>query len=330
MWYTPWWDATDRFGHWAGARDSHTGLPILGSYSSNDPVIIRAQYQAMRECGVDFIILDDTNTIFVDNSIVDHSIRAWFDFMDALPPDERLPLCIAFGGELNQHNCPQCFYDAADYLWKTYAQRPSYFRMNGKPLALWYIEKDVIPDWTDPRFTIRRCYHFFRTADQATHEGWGWGSRPYPPDNTECMSFFPGWGPSGGDSIDRRGGNYYEDCWLRVLKARPRYVAIADWNQWEEQTAIEDSSQWVDHYGMSCPNWYRQITRGYAALRLHELLHGFYYRDESQQAVYYCTRHLKLVHVPEYPHQMPTIVTPTDWLDSTTKLDWTGTLEPEP
>ncbi len=153
--------------------------------------------------------------------------------------------------------------------------------------------------------------------------------------NSECMSFFPGRvvaNPVFRDRtfIDRRGGDYYQDCWVRALKAHPRYVALTSWNGWDEQTAIEDSTDWRDHYGLACPNWYRQITKGYAYLRLHLLLHGFYYKDAARPDVYYCTRHLKLVHVPEYPHQLPTIFAPEGWLDRVPKLPWTGKLEPEP
>jgi hypothetical protein len=336
MWYEPNYDAADKFGHWASGRDNHSGTPVFGNYSGNDPTVIRSQYQAMRECGVNFVILNDDQTIFAEEGITDRNIRAWFDFMDALPADQRLPLCLSFGGELNSHSDKGAFLEAADYIWKSYAQRPSYFRMSGKPLLLWYIEKDVFPDWSDPRFTVQNCYNAGGAGhEQDAHGGWGWGSYPYPSDNAQCMSFFPGRvvaNPAYRDRtfIDRRGGNYYEECWVRVLKARPRYVAVTSWNGWEEQTAIEDSTDWRDQYGLSCPNWYRQITKGYAYLRLHLLLHGFYYKDASRPDVYYCTRHLKLLHVPEYPHLMPTITTPEGWLDRVPKLPWAGKLEPEP
>lgn len=335
VWYLPEYDAADKFGHWSSDRDNHSGTPALGNYSSNGPAVIRSQYQAMRECGVNFIIMNDNQTLFTEDGITDRNIRAWFDFMDALPAEQRLPLCLSFGGELNSRSDRAAFLEAADYLWKAYAQRPSYFRIGGKPLLLWYIENNVFPGWSDPRFAIQHCYNAGgANHEQDAHGGWGWGSYPYPSDNSECMSFFPGRvvaNPVFRDRtfIDRRGGDYYQDCWVRALKAHPRYVAITSWNGWDEQTAIEDSTDWRDHYGLACPNWYRQITKGYAYLRLHLLLHGFYYKDASRTDVYYCTRHLKLVHIPEYPHQMPTITTPEGWLDRVPKLPWAGTLEPE-
>lgn len=328
VFYTAWWDEEDKFKHWSDARDRVKMTPTLGHYSGNDPIVIRAQYRAMRECGVDFVVMDDTNTLFVDDGIINRNIRAWFDFMDALPADQRLPICIAFGGELNQHADRDSFLKAADSLWQQFAQRPSYFRLDGKPLALWYIEKDVLSDWTDARFTVRRCYHFLRTPDQGRTQGWGWGALPYPPDNTECMSLMPGWQLGNDPGVPRRGGDFYMESWLRVLKAHPRFTLLTDWNNWQEQTSLEDSSDWKDSYGYSTPNWYRQITTAYAALRARHFLSGAYYRAEGETSVYYCSRAQVFVHVPAYPHRKPVILVPTGWMDALPKHEWSGSLEP--
>ena len=40
----------------------------------------------MQECGIEFLVMDDTNCVWVDNSRIDGLIRTWFDFMDAKPP----------------------------------------------------------------------------------------------------------------------------------------------------------------------------------------------------------------------------------------------------
>jgi hypothetical protein len=104
--------------------------------------------------------------VWVDNSRSDGLIRTWFDFMDAKPAQERIPIAIAAGGELNQHNRRDAWTEAVEYLWQTYARRPSYMRVNGKPVLHWYVEKDVWPEWTDARWTIRRTNHFFWSARQ--------------------------------------------------------------------------------------------------------------------------------------------------------------------
>ena len=313
MFYTAWWDEQDRFRSWQRLHGPNQSVPVLGNYSAGDPQVIRRQYEMMRECGIDFLILDDTNTIFVDDSIVDPNIKAWFDFMDALPPKERIWLCTAFGGELNQHSDPKSFHAAADYLYTNYANRPSHWRRDGLPFILWYIERDVITDWKDPRWFIRRCYHFFRTEDQAKHEGWGWGSKPYPPPNKECMSFFPGWSQGDNPPIERRGGDYFMECWVRVLKEQPKYVAIADWNQWHERCAVEDTTDWVDTRGYSTPDWYRQIIQGYKAMSQRSLLPGWFYRREEKLGDVYLFDGHQLVHQGEYPHRHPVLILPQDW-----------------
>jgi len=46
---------------------------------------------------------------------------------------------------------------------------------------------------------------------------------------------------------------HYVREWLRVLKARPQFVTIADWNNFEEETAVEDSFAWEDGQGHAVP-----------------------------------------------------------------------------
>jgi hypothetical protein len=67
------------------------------------------------------------------------------------------------------------------------------------------------------------------------------------------MSFFPGWSFGDNLPIERRRGGHFTDCWLRALKARLRYVAIADWNQWHEPCAVEDAVDWWDYHDYSTP-----------------------------------------------------------------------------
>ncbi len=313
VWYTAWWDSHDQFGHWKSVRNQNA-LPTLGKYTARDTKTIRAQYNAMREAGVTFVIFDDTNTLFVDNSVIDHTILAWYDFMDALPEADRLELCVAFGGELNQHKNKAGHQEASDYLFRTFANRPSQMRVDGRPLLLWYIETDVLDDWNDVRWNVKRTYHFLRTPDQAKHGGWGWGSHVLPPENAECMSIKPGWyGGPPSQPWPRREGDTYMECWLRVLQVRPRFVTVADWNNWAEETAIEDSPFWKDSYGDAAPRLYRQITRAYAAiLRRNELLSGYCYREDESDLVYRWNGRVLERH--ENPHHAPVILLPRGWL----------------
>lgn len=311
-WYIPFWTTGDEFGHWRAVAARGAAMPVGGRYAASDPKVIERQWREMRACGLDFLVMDHTNTVFVDNRLIDNNIRAWYDFMDGRPASERIPIAIAAGGELNQHNNRQAWLDAADYLWKTYARRPSYLRHRGKSVLHWYIEKDLWPEWRDARWTIRRTYHFFRMDGQKAHGGWGYGGDHDPPCNPECMSFHPGWDLSPPGHA-RENGDFYRRMWIKAVRCAPRYVLLSDWNGWHEGTALEDSDAWKDSYGDPAPPWYRLLTQGYIAAFRSELREGFFYRDEAQPGVFLWKRG-QLHHQAAYPHKQPVIVLPSGLL----------------
>jgi hypothetical protein len=151
LWYTAWWSADDRFQHWSHCHR----LPSRGKYSAGDPAVIAAHFAQFRDMGVDFLIMDDTNIAGTDGGRINDNIRAWFNFMDARPAAERIAICIAGGGEMRSAGRAGQ-QQAADYYWATWAKRPSYFRLNGKPLLLVDTDKNYGPgDFSDERFTVR-------------------------------------------------------------------------------------------------------------------------------------------------------------------------------
>lgn len=308
--------------HWRAVRDRGGALPLGGPESSADPVVMERQFCQMQECGIEFLVMDDTNCVWVDNSRIDGLIRTWFDFMDSKPAQERIPIAIAAGGELNQHNRREAWTKAVEYLWQTFAARPSYMRVGGKPVLHWYVEKDVWPEWTDARWTIRRTNHFFWSARQALDGGWGYGTDPSLPGIKECMSFWPGWdlSPPG---ISREGGGLYRRQWIKALKLQPRHVLLSDWCGWCEGTAIEDSDRWTDTYGDPAPAWYRLMTQGYIAAYNGRLVKGFYYRDQAQGHVYRWDG-TAAAHVSAYPRGIPVIVLPEGMLTSLSQTSRAG------
>ena len=314
LWYTVWWTKDDQFRHWTNCHR----FPTRGRYSAGDPEIIAAHYAQFRDLGVDFLILDDTNCAGADGGRINDNIRAWFDFMDARTPSERIPICIGGGGEMRASG-KAGQQRAADFYWAQWAQRPSYFRLQGKPLLLVDTDKNYGPgDFEDPRFTVRWAYNGDNHAAMRQRKTWGWGSYAPAPVLEESMSIWPGHrfpanlARLGNDPLEapREGGELYVREWLRVLKARPQFVTVADWNNFEEETAIEDSYAWEDRWGHAVPDLYRRITRAYSRLRgamditagptaktgsreedssapwAKGLVKGEYYRSESGPEVY--------------------------------------------
>ncbi len=309
VWVMTMFDEADQFHHWNDVRKRHASMPVSGPFSCSDPAEVAKEYGEIRDAGIDYVLLDDTNTIGVDGGLVDKAVQAWFDYSDAQPKGQRLSLAIAAGGELNQHSDPVAWRRAVDTLYVRYAHRPSYLKAEGKPVLYWYIERDVDSNWADSRWTVRRTYHFFRTKDQFTFGGWGYGSDDSPrPDGLACASIQPGWDQSG-PGFPRNGGDTYCNRWIRALQSHARSILLSDWNGWNEGTALSRSLRWLDHYGEPTPTWYIDLTRGYVQLFKGHPVEGFYYREDGQPDLYQFSSG-RFVYQSEYPDSKPTIVAP--------------------
>lgn len=290
LWYTVWWTKDDQFRHWTNCHR----FPVRGRYTAGDPEIVKAHYTTFRDLGVDFLIMDDANCAGNDGGRINDNIRAWFDFMDKLPAAERIFICIGGGGEMRGGG-RAAQQKAGDFYWDTWALRPSYFKLNGKPLVLVDTDKNYGPgEWDDARFTVRWAYNGDNHAVMKKNKTWGWGSYAPTPELTECMSIWPGHrfpkyvADQGKDPLEepREGGQLYVREWLRALKFRPQFVTVADWNNFEEETALEESHAWEDARGYCVPDLYVRITRAYSRLRSGKFVKGEHYRAESAPEVY--------------------------------------------
>lgn len=272
-WYHPFWSLKhgDINPHWGDVRQWRRHFPAGGAYDCEDPAVIKRQVEQMRDCGISFLVFDDTNCVLVDEGQIDRRIKTWFDWMDKRPEKERILLAIAPGGELNVHNNRQAWLDSVTYLYEHYASRPSYARLDGKPLLFWYIDKDSWPDWSDEQWTIRKTYAGHRPESKS---GFAWAVRGMPLPNKEAMSVTTSWSrPDSPDVFPRNNGEYYKRMWLEVLRHQPRYVLISSWNEFAENVSIEDTTE----YGSQ----YRTLTKGYVAAARHQALDGFVYTIEG-------------------------------------------------
>ena len=315
LWYTVWWTADDQFRHWTNCHR----FPTRGRYTAGDSKIIRAHFATFCDLGVDFLIMDDTNVAGNDGGRINDNIRAWFDFMDLQPATNRIPICIGGGGEMRGGG-KAAQQSAANFYWDTWAQRASYFKLNGKPVVLVDTDKNYGPgDWDDVRFTVRWAYNGDNHAAMQQRQTWGWGSYAPAPELAECMSIWPGHrfpryvAEQGQDPLEepRQGGELYAHEWLRVLKARPQFVTVADWNNFEEETALEESYAWEDARGYCAPDLYVRLTRAASRLRSGNLVKGECYRAEDQPEVFQFDGS-KLVYQAGMPKRTAVVLVPKE------------------
>ena len=203
-----------------------------------------------------------------------------------------------------------------------------------------------IPVWHYNDFTIKEAVNWSSTfADRAgpisgitdiyingqdTKRYWGWGAEKPQPFNAECMSAMPGtfnWpGYYSSGHLPARilrnqpaSGSYYIDSWERIIDVNPNMVLICDWNNWNEETAIEGcigDSSWRDLNGNKTFDWYMKITKYCSGIFLEDSLYtGVFLQQEGNPAVYKWNGSVLEIHDSSYkPFREPIIKLSTDWL----------------
>ncbi|MFH1194506.1 MAG: FG-GAP-like repeat-containing protein [bacterium] len=231
-----------------------------------------------------------------------------------------------------------------------------YFNYLSKPLIIiWHWlgddfppreDGENIPLWHFNDFTIKESVNWSSTFTERagpvsgvtdvfingmdTKRYWGWGAEIPQPYNSECMSVMPGTYNWPGYYATRtrpaerlRGepysGSYYIESWERVIKMNPNIVLICDWNNWNEETAIEGcvgENSWEDLNGEKTFDWYMKITKYYSNIFLHNSLNvGTYIKQDGLSNVYkWSGSKLEILESDYKPIREPIIKLPMDWM----------------
>jgi hypothetical protein len=169
---------------------------------------------------------------------------------------------------------------------------------NGNDTLLWHHNNFTIKtaiNWASTFAYYRDSLGIFVNG-MDTKRFWGWGARwssdnpqPY---NVESMSVMPGtfvWYDTT-VQISRGREDYYANSWKRIIEVDPNIAIIGDWNNWNEETAIEGCigpQGWKDYYGNYQYDWYLQITQAYSKIFKDGVIpSGTYIRDENNSRIY--------------------------------------------
>lgn len=358
-WFEPWWAGNpppaDTIS-WPAVSEYEPLFNGVGNYyDCGDTNDIIYEFGAIKAAGIDYLILDDTNTILDANADstkpwIQSNIVTMFNVDAHLPAQQQIPMAVAIGGQLMLNHNILLQNEEANFVMANFAAWSSvYFKWMNLPLIINYNTFSLGADTYDPywadaswRSTTRNAADFVNQAQNyfgeiangpAHHGWWGW-TQEYPqPLNSEAMTVMPG-----ADNIhrvetgacsptsctyhyDRQNGMTYTLEWLRAIKQNPQTIVINSWNEFSDESAVE--SGWPNR--SDAPLWsdsYGQETPDwYVQLTTGYtnlrtgLMPGWYYRDESNYSVYQ-VQNGSLVYQSQLPHGHPVIVMPAGTLNA--------------
>ena len=301
-WFTVWWtkegEPTYDF-HWF--KECRLKPVDYGFYASNDEDYLESAFARIKNIGVDFLVLDDTNGHWNDQGLIRRNMWACFDKasrMGAKAPQ----IAIATGDPVRNgdYEGQQKEFDAYYEMKEKYPE--VFYQYEGKPFLLMYVAgvADARYDDNQDRFTLRYGTGYIswqdRAADQTifkTQGNWGWVWDMQNP-GTEVMGVQAGYNKPHHRFVAREHGAHYIAQWLEAIKANPKVIMLPSYNDHCEETGWEATipmkpplpNQEQDVEGAD-PYLYEKITEAYLALR-YGYIEGFFYKVEGTKQVYQC------------------------------------------
>ncbi len=250
-------------------------------YDSGDPETIQEHLKELSEAKIDYLLMDETNNLYVENGIIFNraiavakEIKKW----NENPANRPMRYAFAIGGIQFSGN-PSTLENEAKEVWNNVINREgtggldTYLMQNGKPLLVCYYGQEsyrtaweaVDHTWSD-KFTIRWC----NGVNSGTPDLYGWGIPNGSINSSFLMEVMPGWNNHQGQYVSRNGGAFYSSyCWDRVLSKVPQQVIINSYNEYAEETAVArtntanvtgNSEKWgsADMYWNSTVNYVAQ------------------------------------------------------------------------
>ena len=258
------------FSHtsWNRAKKDY---PLVGTYSSSDPRIVRAQMQEAKSAGITGFIVSWKNT-----PLDDHRMRLLMTVAD----QEHFKLAMIYEG-LNFHRHPLPLTEVANgfnTFADHYASDPAFFRLGGKPMTIWsgtwaYSHTDIAAVTAPVRGTIRvlatekNVAGYLRVADVTDGDAYYWSS-VNPETNTyygpklDAMShavhhdgkywiapFAPGFDArmvGGHEVVPRKNGATMRTEYATALHSSPDILGLISWNEFSENSYVEPSVRYKD------------------------------------------------------------------------------------
>jgi hypothetical protein len=267
------------FNHssWARAKKNY---PLIGTYSSSEPSVMRHQILQAKSAGIDGFIVSWKNT-----QLNDQRLRTLMTVAAQL----HFKLAMIFQGlNFSRHPLPVSEV-AADFITfrDRYAGDPVFFRLGGKPLTIWsgtwaftHAQIAQVTSAVRPAMTVlsteKSLAGFQRVADVTDGDAYYWSS-VNPATNTfyaaklDQMSraihrdgkywiapFAPGFDArmvGGHELVPRGNGQTLRTEYATALRSSPDALGLISWNEFSENSFVEPSVR----YGYQALDVLRQL-----------------------------------------------------------------------
>lgn len=221
--------------------------PLIGQYDSSDPNVIDRHIEVLESLGVDFVILDNTNNIYVDGGYILNNSLTFCQHLK----NHHLKFAVAIGG-MQFDSDPKTMATeiaAINSVFILSSCGDNYMMVDGKPLIISY------PSLTQSAQTLATIASAYTNVyavkwihGEAQAGEMGWAVPAGPVESCQAMVTMPGWQPKYGSAIDRNNGNIYKESWDRIIEIQPEFAIITSFNDFFEQTFIEDTVDLGDKY----------------------------------------------------------------------------------
>ena len=165
--------------------------PLLGDYKTSDRNIVRQHLQWLRRAGVDVIVYDVCR-IQPELTILQlgkqKTLQLLVEELSHQEKETRKLKLVIWMEKWNANPTAEQYTFGLDYIRKNLAGRDFYYRLDGKPLVLTYLNRPA-PDIDKIDREYRQFFSLRRVSPSADVPGWKYFG---PLGDKECMTVNPG------------------------------------------------------------------------------------------------------------------------------------------
>jgi hypothetical protein len=246
--------------------------PMLGDYTTADRKVIRKHLEWIRRAGADVIVYDCCR-IQPELTLFDlpnqKTLQLIVDELSHQQKEKRKLQLVIWIEKWNSNPTADQYRFGLDYVLKKLAPHDFYYRLDGKPLVVRYLN-DGAPDFSeiDAKYSTQLTLRRISPGTEPT----AWGYFFSHDASAECMTVNPGADgfmemafinnklnhqpvdenalrAHGKDVLAaRKDGKLFEDELLRARAVNPKLIFISGWNDWAYCMQIEPAKEYGFRY----------------------------------------------------------------------------------